>query len=208
MNATMFTTMQDRFARFLIRLRDQPFHPKSGVFNIDELVATIESEVDGTENVDDMIVRHIPRDNRVLRDVMEATNHALTDCPSPLLFGAPFSADPTSSDLVRVARYELIGALMVKAGFTTRLLDDNRRFERWRFAPTSNFFRTRHVAQANEQFISCFAHRLVCFYGVITDVRVPGKELRDNFARANNGMTTEHVLQRELGMAAFNAWTV
>ena len=203
MNATMFSTMQNHFAQRLVRLREQPFHPKSGAFNVDELAAAIDAQVDGTEDITDIIVRHIPRDDRRLREVMAATNHVLADCPSALLFG-----QPSSPDLVRFARYELIAVMMVKSGFVTQLLDDNSRFERWRFAPTSSFFSTRHITQINEQFVSCFARRLVCFYGFITNVRAPNRELRDNFAHANSGMTTEHVLQRELGQADFNTWTV
>lgn len=206
MNIAMFDTMQNRFAQRLCRLHDADFHPKSGVFNVDELAAEIEGEVDATEATTDIIVRHIPREDRRLREVMVSINHVLADCPSPLLFGNSFT-----SDNIRVARYELIAVLMTQSGFTTRLLADNtpvNRFERWKFQPTSTFFSSRRVTQLNEQFISCFARRLVCFYGVITDVRIPNRELRDNFARSNSGMTTEHLFQKELGMAAFNAWTV
>jgi hypothetical protein len=206
MNATMFDTMRNRFAQRLCRLREADFHPKSGVFNVDELAAEIEGKVDGTEDTTDIIVRHIPREDRRLREVMVSINHVLADCPSPLLFGDTFTSDD-----IRVARYELIAALMTQSGFLTRLLADStplNRFERWKFPPASAFFSARRVAHLNEQFISCFARRLVCFYGAITDVRVPNRELRDNFARSNSGMTTEHLLQKELGMAAFNAWTV
>lgn len=203
MNAAMFVTMQNQFAQRLVRLQEQPFHSKAGIFNVDELATVIEHQVDGSEDINDIIVSRIPHDDRRLREVMAATNHVLADCPSGLLFGGPFTSDD-----VRIARYELLAVMMVQSGFMTQLLDDNNRFERWRFAPGSHFFSALHVRQANEQFISCFARRLVCFYGCITDVRVPNKELRDNFARANSGMTTENVLQRELGHAAFNAWTV
>jgi len=203
MDSNMFATMQNRFATLLCRLQSQPLHPRSGDFDVDELLEAVTSQVDGTEDTSVIVVRHIPQNDRRLREVMGNTNHVLADCPSPLLFGLPFTADN-----VRIARYELIAALMVESGCTVELLDDNRRFERWQFAPKSNFFATRQVTQINEQFVTCFARRLVCFYGVITDVRVPNKELRDNFARANAGMTTEHVLQKELGQAAFNAWVI
>lgn len=206
MNAAMFATMHTRFAQRLRRLQDQPFHPKSGVFDIDQLAAEVEAAVDGSEDVSDIIVRSIPAEDRRLREVMVNMNHVLGDLPSPLLFAAPYTTDD-----IRVARYELIAALMVQSGFTTRLLADhtrNNRFDRWRFTPTSTIFATRHVTQENEQFISCFARRLVCFYGRITHVAVPNREIRDNFSRSNAGMTTEHLLQRELGQAAFAAWTV
>jgi hypothetical protein len=203
MDATMFATMQSRFAQRLRRLQDLPFHPKSGIFNVDEVAADIEAQVDGTEDTTDIIVRHIPKNDRRLREVMGSINHVLFDCPSALLFGQPYTSDDQ-----RVARYELIAVLMVQCGFVIQLLDDNRRFDKRQFPPTSNFFRTRNVAQINEQFISCFARRLVCFYGTITDVRVPNRELRDNFARSNSGMTTENLLQQELGQALFRAWTV
>ena len=203
MNATMFATMQNRFAHRLLRLQDQPFHPRSGTFDIDELAAAIDSQVDGTEDTTGIIVRQIPQDDRRLREVMVSTNHVLADCPSALLFG-----QPPPSDAIRYARYEVIAVLMVQSGFVTQLLDDNRRYRTVCFAPTSAFFSSRNVTQINEQFVSVFARRLVCFYGRITDVQVANQELRDNFARLNSGMTTENLLQKELGQAAFCAWTV
>jgi hypothetical protein len=200
MNATVFATWQRSFAQRLRRLQDLPLHPKSDVFDVDQLADEIEAQLDGTEDVTDYIVTHIPMEDRRLREVMVSINHALADCPSPILFGLPFGSDDQ-----RVARYELLGVLMVRSGFPTELLDDGRRFEKWRFPPTSAFFRGRNVQQINEQFISCWARRLVCFYGVITNVRLPNRELRDNLARANSGMTTEHLLQKELGPVRFRA---
>ena len=55
--------MQERFAQRLVRLQGQPYHPKSGVFDVDELAAAIEAEVDGTEGTTDVIVRQIPADD-------------------------------------------------------------------------------------------------------------------------------------------------
>ncbi len=204
MNATMFDTMQNCFAQRLRRLQDLPYHPKSGRFNVDALAAEIAAQVDGSEDTSDIIVRHIPANERKLRQVMGTINHVLYNCPSGLLFGE----GGTQPDDIRVARYELLAVLMVQSGFTTQLLDDNRRFQKYRFPPTSNFFATRHIRQINEQFISCFARRLVTFYGIITDVRVANRELRDKFADSNDGMTTEHVLQQELGEGPCCAWTV
>jgi hypothetical protein len=203
MDATIFGIMQSRFAQRLRRLQDLPYHPKSGRFDIDELASQIANQVDGSEDTTDIMVRRIPANDRRLREVMVGINHILADCPSALLFG-----EGSPPDDMRMARYELLAILMVQSGFTTQLLNDNDRFEQRRFDSTSNFFASRQVTQINEQFISCFARRLVTFYGVITDVRVSNRELRDNFARANAGMTTENVLQRELGEAAFRAWTV
>lgn len=203
MNATMFGTLQNRFAQRLRRLQDLPYHPRSGRFDVDDLANQVAAQVDGSEDTSDIIVPHIPANDRRLREVKASINHVLADCPSALLFG-----EGNPPDDMRVARYELLAVLMVQSGFTPQLLDDNDRFERRRFRPTSNFFATRHITQINEQFISCFARRLVTYHGIITDVRVPNRELRDNFARSNAGMTTENLLQKELGEAPFRAWTV
>ena len=87
MNATMFGNMQNRFAQRLRRLQDLPYHPKSGRFNVDDLAAEIAVQVDGSEDTSDIIVRHIPANERKLREVMVGINHVLADCPSALLFG-------------------------------------------------------------------------------------------------------------------------
>ena len=55
------------------------------------------------------------------------------------------------------------------------------------------------MKQLNEQFCSCWARRMLCYYGPIQDVKVSGKELRDNLARGNAGATTEKLLREELG---------
>ena len=203
MDANMFEKMQRSFAQRLRRLGDLPYHPKSGQFSVDELAGTIEGLVDGNEDVADIIVHHIPQNDRRLREVMVSINHVLADVPSALLFGSP---NPT--DQCRVARYELVAALMVNSGFLVEFLDDATRFQTVRFTPTSNFFQARQVTQLNEQKISCLARRLLSFYGPITNVRVPNRELRDNLARSNAGMTTEHLLQKELGPARFRTWHV
>jgi hypothetical protein len=200
MNPTLFATWQHNIGQRLRRLQDLPLYPKCEVFDIDQLGAEIEAQVDGTEDISDYIVTQIPVEDRRLREVMVSTNHALADCPSPILFGLPFS-----SDNQRMARYELLGVVMVQSGFPLDLLDDGRRFEKYRFSPVSDFFRGRNVLQINEQHVSCWIRRMVCFYGPITNVRVANRELRDNLARSNAGMTTEHLLQKELGPVRFRA---
>lgn len=203
MNAVMFEKMQRSFAQRLRRLGDLPYHPKSGNFSVDEVAGTIDSLVDGNEDITDIIVHHIPQNDRRLREVMVSINHVLADVPSALLFGSP---NPT--DQCRIARYELVALLMVNSGFLVELLDDTARFQTVRFTPASNFFQARQVAQLNEQKISCMARRLLCFYGPITSERVPNRELRDNLARSNSGMTTENLLQKELGPVKFRTWHV
>lgn len=62
------------------------------------------------------------------------------------------------------------------------------------------FFRMREIVHLNEQMISCWSRRLLCFFGETPNVRVVNKELRDNLARGNRGMTTEDLLKHELGL--------
>ena len=166
MNATMFDKMQRSFAQRLRRLEQLPFHPKSGNFSVDEVAGTIEGLIDGSEDITDLIVYHIPQNDRRLREIMVSINHVLADVPSALLFGSP---NPT--DECRMARYELVALLMVNSGFLVELLDDAARFQPVRFRPVSNFFQARQVAQLNEQKISVLARRLLSFYGPITNVR-------------------------------------
>lgn len=203
MNATMFDKMQRSFAQRLRRLEQLPFHPKSGNFRVDEVADTIEGLIDDSEDITDLIVHHIPQNDRRLREIMVSINHVLADVPSALLFGSP---NPT--DECRMARYELVALLMVNSGFLVELLDDAARFQPVRFWPVSNFFQARQVAQLNEQKISILARRLLSFYGPITNVRVPNRELRDNLARSSSGMTTENLLQKELGPVKFRTWQV
>jgi len=189
-----FSAMQKGFAQRLVRLMQIPSEYKRGDFDIDQMANVIEELVDGTEDTSSLIVSHIPKEDRRLREVMVSINHPLADCPSTLLFGDTFSSDDQ-----RVARYELLAVLMVTSGFPTDLLDDGARFERWRFPPVSEFFKSKKVQQINEQFISCWARRLLCFFGVITNVKLPNREIRDNLARGNSGATTESLLRQEMG---------
>ncbi len=203
MNATMFEAMQRSFAQRLRRLEDLPFHPKSGHFSVDEVAGAIEGLIDGSENITELIVHHIPQSDRRLREIMVSINHVLADLPSALLFGSP---NPT--DECRIARYELVALLMVNSGFLVELLDDTARFQPKRFTPASSFFQSRQVEHLNEQKISCLARRLLSYWGPITNVRVPHRELRDNLAKSNAGMTTENLLQKELGPVKFRTWNV
>jgi len=66
--------------------------PKGGIFNVDEIATAIEGQIDGTEDTTNIIVRHIPQNDRRLREVMVSINHVLADVPSPLLFGQPFAS--------------------------------------------------------------------------------------------------------------------
>ena len=74
--------------------------------------------------------------------------------------------------------------------------------------PFPILFRHGKLSQLNEQKISVLARRLLSFYGPITNVRVPNRELRDNLARSISGMTTENLLQKELGPVKFRTWQV
>jgi len=194
MNEPDFTAMQTSFAQRLVRLIEIPSEYKSGSFDIDQVANVIEELVDGTEDTSRLIVTNIPKEDRRLREVMVANHHPLADCPSPLLFGDTFGSDDQ-----RVSRYELLAVLMVTSGFPTDLLDDGARFERWQFLPTSEFFKAKQIKQINEQFISCWSRRMLCYYGSIANVRVANRELRDNLARGNAGATTETLLRQELG---------
>jgi hypothetical protein len=189
-----FDTMQTSFAQRLVRLIQVPSEYKSGEFEIDQMANVIEEMIDGTEDTSSLIVNHIPKEDRRLREVMVSINHPLADCPSPQLFGDTFSSDDQ-----RLARYELLCVLMVQSRFPVDLLDDGVRFERWQFAPTSEFFKSRKVKQLNEQFCSCWARRLLSYFGSIANVKVPGRELRDNLARGNSGATTESLMRQEMG---------
>ena len=198
MNEYEFATAQLSFAHRLRRLIQLPVRIKGGNFSVDDIVRVIAGQVDGTEAVAGLVVSRIARDDRRILDNMRAAGHVLTNVPSDLLYGTPFG-----SDLQRVRRYELIAALLVSSGFPIQLLDG----EQWRgsqFAPSAEFFRCRDNERLNEQFISLWARRLLCFYGEITDVRVEGQELRDKFARGNEGMTTERLLRRQLGTDDFD----
>jgi hypothetical protein len=194
-NENEFGQVQKKFAQRLVRLRQIPSKYKVGNFDPDKMADVIERMVDGSEDISGMIVTKLPANDRRLRERMVALNHPLADCPSPVLWGDTFG-----SDEIRVKRYELLAILMVKSGFPKDLLDDGVRFERWQFAPTSNFFKALKVTQLNEQFTSCWGRRLLCYYGEIQDVKVPRKELRDNLARGNAGETTENLLKQELGI--------
>ncbi|HKI32484.1 MAG TPA: hypothetical protein VKA46_11490 [Gemmataceae bacterium] len=194
MTQSEFDTIQEKFAQRLLRLIQLPNRVKGRTLDVDAVAHAIETVTDGTEDTTGIIVTQIPSNDRRLRECMVAQGHVLADVPSQGLFGEPFA-----SDVQRVSRYELVAALMVASGFPAELLDDGSRFERWRFPPTSNFFKIRKVVQLNEQFISCWARRLLCFFGEITNVRVVNCELRDNLARGNRGMTTEDLLEQELG---------
>ena len=198
MNKTQFDTAQKTFAQRLRRLLELPNRAKGRTIDVDAVAGAIETLTDGTEDTTGIIVTRIPADDRRLREVMVAQNHVLGNIPAPALFGEPFA-----NDTQRLGRYELIAALMVNSGFPAELLvDDGTRFARWRFTPTSSFFRTREVVNLNEQFISCWARRLLSFFGEIASVRVVNHELRDNLARGNRGMTTEDLLVQELGRTA------
>jgi hypothetical protein len=198
MNQTQFDTAQKKFAQRLRRLLGLPNRVKGRNIDIDAVAATIETLTDGTENTTGIIVTRIPADDRRLREVMVAQNHVLGNIPSPALFGEPFA-----NDIQRLGRYELVAAMMVNSGFPGELLvDDATRFAKVRLQSTSSFFRTRGAANLNEQFIACWARRLLCFFGEITSVRVVNHELRDNLARGNRGMTTEDLLVQELGRTA------
>ena len=188
-----FKEMQKSFARRLVRLKQIPAEYKSRDFDVDQLANVIEELVDGTEDISSLIVTHIPANDRRLRENMVNTNHPLADCPSPLLWGNTFS-----SDHQRVRRYEVLSILMVQSCFPKDMLDDGVRFERWQFAD-SEFFKRMKVQQLNEAFSACWARRLLCYYGVITDVQVHNRELRDNLARGNAGATTESLFRQELG---------
>src|SRR5262249_33183972 len=121
-----FNTMRTSFAQRLVRLIQIPSEYKRGDFDIDQMANVIEEMIDGTEDTSSLIVNHIPKEDRRLREVMVSINHPLADCPSPLLFGDTFRSDDQ-----RVARYELLCVLMVQSGFPVDLLDDGVRFERW-----------------------------------------------------------------------------
>jgi len=189
-----FNTMRTSFAQRLVRLIQIPSEYKSGDFDIDQMANVIEEMLDSTEETSSLIVTTIPKEDRRLREVMVSINHPLADCPSPLLFGDTFSSDDQ-----RVARYELLCVFMVQSGFPVDLLDDGVRFERWQFAPTSEFFQSRKVKQLNEQFCSCWARRLLSYFGSIANVKVPNREFRDQMARGNSGATTESLLRQEMG---------
>ena len=189
-----FLEMQKKFAQRLVRLMQIPAQYKTANFDMDKMADVLEQMVDGTEDVSKMIVTHLPANDRRMRERMVAMNHPLADCPSSILWGDTFG-----SDEIRVKRYELLCILMVKCGFPKELLDDGVRFARWQFAPVSAFFKARDMKQLNEQFCSCWARRMLCYYGPIQDVKVSGKELRDNLARGNAGATTEKLLREELG---------
>ena len=203
MNQAEFDAAQEKFAQRLRRLLELPNRVKGRRLDIDAVAAAIETLVDGTEDTTGIVVTLIPADDRRLREVMVAQDHILADIPAQVLFGEPFN-----NDVQRVGRYELIAALMVSSGFPVELLDDATRFERWRFTPVSNFFRSRGIASLNEQFVSCWARRLCCYYGEIPNVRVVNRELRDNLARGNRGMTTEDLLEQELRPTAARSLTV
>lgn len=189
-----FIEMQKKFAQRLVRLMQIPAQYKVGNFDLDKMADVIDQMVDGTEDISSLIVTHLPVNDRRLRERMVNLNHPLADCPSPILWGDTFG-----SDEIRVKRYELLSILMVKSGFPKALLDDGVRFEKWRFTPVSAFFKAQDMRELNEQFTSCWARRLLCYYGQIQDVKVAGKELRDNLARGNAGCTTEKLLRDELG---------
>ena len=155
--------MQRSFAQRLRRLEELPFHPKSGHFSVDEVAGIIEGLIDGSENIAELIVHHIPRNDRRLREIMVSMNHVLADLPSALLFGSP---NPT--DECRIARYELVALLMFNSGFLVELLDDAARFQPKRFTPASSFFQSRQVEHLNEQKISCLARRLLSYWGPVT----------------------------------------
>jgi len=194
MNEKEFNETQKKFAQHLLRLMQIPSQYKSGNFDLDKMADVIEQMIDGTEDISNLIITHLPANDRRLRERMAALNHPLADCPSPILWGDTFATDE-----IRMKRYELLSILMIRSGFPKGLLDDGSRFERWRFAPVSNFFKSQKVMQLNEQFTSCWARRLLCYYGQIRDVSVPGKELRDNLAKGIAGATTERLLRDELG---------
>jgi hypothetical protein len=200
MNEKEFGETQKKFAQRLVRLRQIPPKYKVGKFDLDKMADVIERMVDGSEDTSGMIVTKLPANDRRLRERMVALNHPLADCPSPILWGDTFA-----SDEIRVRRYEMLAILKVKSGFPKELLDDGVRFERWQFATTSNFFKALEVKQLNEQFISCWGRRLLCYYGEIQDVKVSGKELRDNLARGNAGETTENLLKQELAIPRHSA---
>jgi hypothetical protein len=163
-------------------------HQVSG--DIDGIVKRVGLSVDGEEDLKPFLVTHIDRDDRRLLQNMEG--HVLQYVPSAL-FGRE-----SESDAERKARYELIAALMVNSGFPAGLLNSSRRWQKWRFESMSAFFQIRDMNHLNEQCISCWARRLLCFFGCIQKVKVPGQELRDNFAVGNSGMTTENLLDRQL----------
>ena len=81
MNATMFDKMQRSFAQRLRRLEQLSFHPKSCNFSVDEVAGTIEGLIDGSEDITDLIVHHIPQNDRRLREIMVSINHVLADVP-------------------------------------------------------------------------------------------------------------------------------
>ena len=193
MTPVEFDVIQNKFVQRLRRLLQLPNRVKGRTLDIDAVVRLIESATDSLDETAGILVQHIPSNDRRLRECMLAQGHVLADLPSQGLFGEPFTSDDQ-----RVNRYEVVAALMVSSGFPAELLDDCSRFARWRFPPTSKFFKSRQIAHLNEQFISCSARRLVCFFGEIHNVRVVNRELRDNLARGNRGMTTEDLLQQEL----------
>lgn len=188
-----FGDAQQKFAQHLRRLLELPNREKGRKLDIDAALQEIKAAVDGSEDLTGLIVTQIPARDRRLRECMAAKKHPLADVPSRVLFGEPYRTDDE-----RVARYELIAALMTDSGFPCKLLDDSGRFGKWRFATKSAYFQSRGTAQMNEQLIACWARRLVAPYGEIPDVRVPNNELRDNLARGNRGMTTEDLLEQEL----------
>jgi hypothetical protein len=202
MNEQDFNQIQKKFAQRLVRLIQIPAPYKGGNFDLDKMAGVIEQLSDGTEDFRGLIVTHLPVSDRRLRERMVALNHPLADCPSPVLWGDTFA-----SDEIRVKRYELLSILMVRSGFPRELLDDGVRFAKWRFAPMSSFFKAQNVRQLNEQFTSCWGRRLLCYYGQIQDVKVPGKELRDNLARGVAGATTEKLLRDELGTTRMSSPT-
>lgn len=187
-----FIVMQGNFVRRLFRFMELPHTAKAGNFNIDDLVNQISIRVRGDESITQLILSRIDRDDRRILDNMRQEGHPLTDIRSSSLFG-PLPA----SDRQRLARYEVIGALMADSSFPHRLLDSSR-WSKWRFDSVSAFFRQRGMEHLNEQCISCWARRLLCFFAEIANVRVPGRELRDRFVMANEGMTTERLLTQEL----------
>jgi len=194
MKSHEFEAVQKGFAQRLVRLMEIPTEYKGGDFDIDQIANVIEEMLDGTEDTSGLILTHIPAHDRRLRECMVSINHPLADCPSPALFGDTFSSDDQ-----REKRYELLAVLLARSGFPKKLLDDDHRFERWRFSAKSEFFKGKEVKQLCEQLISCWARRSLCYFGIISNVRLPKRELRDNLARGTAGATTESLLRQEMG---------
>lgn len=165
-----------------------------GDFNVDRVVVAIEGVVDLTEEINGFMVDYIPREDRRLRERMKAMGHPLYDVPEAPLIGKHWDTDDQ-----RQKRYELVAALMVNSGFPPRLLDNESGRYRFTTHETTEFFRARGVRHLNEDSISGWARRLLCFYREITNVSVPGRELLDRFAMGVAGMTTERLLRQAYG---------